>query len=476
MIPTTAVRRPLTRAALGELDASVATAPPIRIVHIGLGAFHRAHQAWYTANAADSAEWGIAAFTGRSAVTAEQLRPQDGLYTLIVRSEEGDSLSVVPSLAEVVDGADLDRFVALVSAPSTAVVTLTITEPGYRLTGDGSPDPADEALAADVAWLTDAFSHDPLPATPPGTGPTTSLGRLLLGLEARRRAEAAPLAVVSCDNIPDNGAFVRSGLLALAESAGAGLAAWIEDAVSFVSTSVDRITPKIVPDDIATVERLTGWQDAAPVVTEPFSDWVLSGGFPAGRPAWETAGARFVTDIEPFERRKLWLLNGAHSLLAYTGMLRGYQTVAEAIGDEQLREWVEQLWDEAGNHLPAPELDLPSYRRDLLSRFGNSRIEHRLAQIGMEGVSKLRVRAAAIARAERLEGRGGEAAARAIAAWIALVMRGSVPADAHADAVSACLDGPAGTIVPRLIELLDPGLAADPPFVETVAAQLAASG
>jgi fructuronate reductase len=446
----------------------------VRIVHIGLGAFHRAHQAWYTAKAVDAAEWGIAAFTGRSATAAQQLAPQGGLYCLVERSDAGEIASIIPSLSEVVDGSELHRFVELVTAETTAIVTITITEPGYRLVGDGIPDEADELLAADVTWLAAAFAREDLPEATAGDGPATSLGRLLLGLEARRRAGGGPIAIVPCDNMPDNGPFVRRGMLALARSTSRSLADWIGEVVSFVSTSVDRITPKTVEQDKAIVAELTGWDDASPVITEPFSDWVLSGAFPAGRPAWETAGARFVDDIEPFERRKLWLLNGSHSLLAYAGTLRGYATVAEAVADPTLRSWVEELWDEASRHLPEAELDLPSYRRDLLTRFGNSRIEHRLAQIGMEGVSKLRVRAAAIARAERSAGRPATASARAIAAWAALVVSGASLPDAHADSVSEVLSGPADDIAPRLIHLLDPELAADASFVATVEREIAA--
>lgn len=472
---TAPIPTPLSRTALAAREGTHAGVPPVRIVHLGLGAFHRAHQAWYTAMADDAAEWGIASFTGRSATAATELAPQDGLYTLIERSDAGDDFGIVSSIVEAVDGADLGRFVDLVSAPATALVTLTITEPGYRLTADGMPDRDDPEVAADIDRLARALGAEATqgPSATSDDGPRTALGRLLLGLDARRRANAGPIAIVPCDNVPDNGAFVRRGLTALAEAVNARTAAWIAANVSFVSTSVDRITPKTTPADVQTVSELTGWIDRAPVVTEPFRDWVLQGEFPAGRPAWERAGARFVDDIEPFERRKLWLLNGAHSLLAYSGRLRGYATVAQAIADPVLRSWVSALWDEAVRHLPARGLDLDEYRAALLNRFANSRIEHRLEQIGMEGVSKLRVRAVQIAAAERAEGRDAAASARAIAAWIAVLLCGIELPDAHAAGVAAALEGAPEGAPRRLLALLDEGLARDADFVASVEAAVA---
>ncbi|WP_425953502.1 mannitol dehydrogenase family protein [Xylanimonas sp. McL0601] len=392
-------------------------AVPVRIVHLGLGAFHRAHQAWYTGHAADAAEWGIAAFTGRSATAAEELAPQDGLFTLVVRGAAGDELDVVGSIAEAWDGARLDRLVALLAAPTTAIVTMTITEKGYRLAPDGLPDTGDPAVAADVALL-GALPAGDLAASTPGV--TTTLGRLVVGLEARRRAGGSPLAIVPCDNLPSNGPMVRAAVLALADAVSPELTGWMLEHVSFVSTSVDRITPRTTDADRATVRERAGYDDAAVVVTEPFTDWVLSGDFPAGRPAWETAGARFVEDVEPFERRKLWLLNGSHTLLALLGPARGHATVAQAIADPVLRAAVESLWDEAVAHLPAEGLDLPAYRAALVERFENARIEHQLAQILLDTDQKLPIRIVPVALAERAAGRSAAACALPIAAWVAL--------------------------------------------------------
>lgn len=368
----------LSRAALGR------DTPPARIVHLGLGNFHRAHQAWYTERSSDGADWGISGFTVRSPATAQRLAAQGGLFSLIERGQEADRVSVLGSLVEAHAG-DSPRFAELLASPATSVVTLTITEAGYRL--DGDPALALGGLA---------------------------LGRLAQGLGARRRADAGPLAIVSCDNLPANGSATRLAILTLA-AADPGLGAWIDGNVSFVSTSVDRITPRLSEAELGQLRTSSGWEDAAPVVTEPFSDWVLEGEFPAGRPRWETAGARFVADVEPFERRKLWLLNGAHTVLAAAGPPRGHGTVATAIADPDCRALVTGFWDEAARHLTAPGLDIPAYRSQLLERFANPRIEHRLAQIGDQAPTKVRVRLLPVLRAERAAGHSGDATIESLA-------------------------------------------------------------
>lgn len=467
---------PLTRAALAARTGSHRPIPPVRIVHLGLGAFHRAHQAWYTEQVDERGEWGIAAFTGRSAHAARELAPQDGLYTLIERSDAGDTAQIVSSIVEAVDGNDLRRYLELMAAADTALVTLTVTEAGYRLRADGSPDLGDSALAADLDFLSENLEQAARGAGE-GTSPTTTLGRLVLGLEARRRAGAGPIAIVPCDNMPDNGPLVQAAVIAFAALISAETADWIAADVSFVSTSVDRITPKTTGDDVAAAASLTGWADRVPVVTEPFRDWVLSGDFPAGRPEWERAGARFVDDIEPFERRKLWLLNGAHSLLAYAGLLRGHETVAAAMADPQCRAWVNEFWDDAVRHLPAELLALDDYRAALIERFDNARIEHRLVQISAEAVTKLRVRIAPTVLAECAAGRTAAAGIRAIASWVRLVLDGRELVDAESAAIAAALGGEHGDVISALVRLIDPLLAEDAAIlaaIEAVALQGAA--
>ncbi|BCW82635.1 mannitol-1-phosphate 5-dehydrogenase [Arthrobacter sp. NicSoilE8] len=422
------------------------TAAPVRIVHLGLGAFHRSHQAWYTQHAGDAGEWGIASFTGRRPDAADTLSAQDGLFTLVRRSCEGDDFELVASITEAIDGADLQRLMQLVGSPQTAVITLTITEAAYAI---------DAANGGDLES-------------------SSALGRLVLALNARRKAGAGPLAVVCCDNLAHNGEVTRNAVLLLAawppgqDGPFAGLAEWIDANVSFVSTSVDRITPRTTPEDIALVADSCGYLDAAPVVTEPFHNWVLSGSFPAGRPRWEDAGALFVDDIEPYENRKLWLLNGAHSILAYSGLSRGHQTVAQALDDPICRVAVEEFWDEASRHLPA-SLDVSAYRAALLERFGNSRIAHHLAQIAMDGTTKLRMRALPVLNAERAAGRPGYGAARAIAAWLGyLSSTTSGPQDPLAAEINSvnALKGKERTTA--LVALLDPELATNTELVASI--------
>jgi fructuronate reductase len=443
---------------LPALDRGLRPLPkaPVRIVHLGLGAFHRSHQAWYTQHAGDGSEWGIAAFTGRRPDAAVALAAQDGLFTLIERSGDGDRFEVIGSVVEAVDGADVGRLRELVSAPETAMVTLTITEAAYGLASDaGSP-----GAAGELAELAGS-----------GTGATltTPLGRLVSALAARRDAAAGPIAVVSCDNLSGNGDVARRAVTGLAEAWDGTLAAWISEHVSFVSTSVDRITPRTTDADIAEVEEKCGYRDSSPVVAEPFRDWVISGDFPNGRPRWEDAGAVVVDDIEPYENRKLWLLNGAHSLLAYAGQLRGHTTVAQALEDPLCREAVEAFWDEAAAHLHGAELRVPEYRLALLDRFGNSRIAHHLSQIAADGTTKLRMRALPVLTAERSQGRSGAGSALMLAAWIDYVSDQNGLQDPLSAAIGTANRSRGQERVAALLNLVSPQLGNDAQTVSVVA-------
>ncbi|MFJ5993155.1 mannitol dehydrogenase family protein [Lentzea sp. NPDC092896] len=316
--------------------------PPVRIVHIGLGAFHRAHQVWFTQ--LGDPDWGVAAFSGRSTRLAGTLTAQDCRYTLVERGPEQDVHHRMTSLVAAYGADRQDELDRLVASPEVAVLTLTITEVGYA---------------------------DP-----------TAPRRLVRALDARRRSGAGPIAVVPCDNVRANGARARSALLSVADRE---LARWIGDHVSFVDTVSDRITPATTEADIAGL----GGADRAPVVTEPFAEWVLAGEFPAGRPAWERAGAVFTDDIAPFERRKLRLLNGAHLLLAMAGLGRGHGTVADAMADPMLTARLEEYWAVASRRgVP----DATAYLRQLRTRFTNGRIRHALAQISLDAEHKLRER------------------------------------------------------------------------------------
>ncbi len=429
--------------------------PPVRIVHLGLGAFHRAHQAWYTAHASDAADWGIAAFTGRSPDAATTLAAQDGLFTLIERGPAADRVEIVRSIVEAHAGGDLASFRELLARPDVAILTMTVTEAGYRLGRDGLPDLGDTGVASDIEILRAGLSVPEASLSP--LAPTTALGRVLLGLEARRRADAPGIAIVPCDNLPRNGELVRRAMLWLADGVSPRLASWIRAHVSVVSTSVDRITPRPTEADRAEARGLTGFVDDAAVVTEPFSDWVLCGDFPSGRPDWASAGARFVDDIGPWEARKLWMLNGAHSALAAIGPVRGHLLVSDAIADPVCRDLVEELWDEDERHLP--DLDLTGYRAALVERFANPRIEHRLDQIAQDATTKLRVRIVPVAHAERATGRSATGCAAAIAAWILSARGGdaAAPDEVPADAPST-----------SFVTFLDARLGADALFCSTV--------
>jgi fructuronate reductase len=398
-------------------------APPVRIAHVGLGAFFRAHQAVYTAHAGDADEWGIAAFTGRSPDAAAALSAQDGLYHVLTRAAGGDSVELVPSVSLARDGGDESAWRRVFSVPELAVVTLTVTEAGYRA---GSPVHA----------------------------------RLLAAFASRRDAGGGPLAVVPCDNLPDNGALLRDALLTAASD---DLRPWLSENLSFVSTVVDRITPATTDEVRSTVRALTGTEDAMPVVTEPFAEWILAGSFPAGRPDWAAAGAEFVADVTAYENRKLWMLNAAHSLIAYAGSARGHATVADAIGDPEIRRRVAEWWDEAGPHVGLPVAD---YRDALLTRWENPRIEHRLSQIAGDGSQKLPVRVLPVARAVRAAGGEPVAAAGILAAWIAHLRGAGAPVvDARRAEIVDAARGPLADAVPRVLALLGPDAPALAPLV-----------
>ena len=404
-------------------------AAPVRLVHLGLGNFFRAHQAWFTEHAPDRDDWGYAAFTGRSAEIAHGLTEQEGLYTLLVREADGDRTEVISSLSAVHPGDDLAALRRYFASPDLALVTTTVTEAGYRRDDSGDLDLSDPDVAQDVRALA---------ADPDNAVVSTTPGRLVAGLLARRAAGAGPLALVPCDNVPENGAMVQRVVRGLAQEAVPDLVDWVDTHVSVVTTMVDRITPRATAEDRAAVLAATGVDDEHCVVTEPFAEWVLAGDFPAGRPAWDQVGATVVDDVAVHERRKLWLLNGSHSLMAYGGSIRGHETVADAVADPVVRGWVEAWWDLAQRHLGLPEAEVTDYRAALLGRFANPRIRHLLAQIAADGSQKLPIRFGPVLSAEVEAGGDPAPATRAIAAWLAhLRGHGAPVTDAQADRVAA---------------------------------------
>lgn len=434
----------------------------VRMVHLGVGNFFRAHQAWYTDRAPDAAAWGIAGFTGRSPAIAEALTPQDGLYALVTRGADGDTVEVISALSAVHAAADHDAWLTYLASADVALVTMTVTEAGYRRGADGGLDETAPDVAADLA----ALRSDATAAV------VTAPAKIAAGLLARRASDAGALTLVPCDNLSGNGAVLRRVVIDAVTLVAPEAVPWVEAHVSFATTMVDRITPATTDDVAAEVERALGVHDAAPVPTEPFSEWVIEGDFPAGRPAWDAVGALLVDDVAPYEHRKLALLNGSHSLLAYAGPLLGHETVADAIADPRCLSWVQQWWDEACAHIALPAADLDAYRAALLGRFSNPAIRHLLAQIAADGSIKLPVRILPTLRAELAEGRVPVGACRVLAAWTLHLRGAGAPVkDVHADEVRALAAGSLEDSVQAVLGYLDPALDDEPRVVATVLEQ-----
>lgn len=434
-------------------------AAPVRILHLGLGNFFRAHQAWYTHHAPDAAEWGIAAFSNRSRELADAVAAQGGVYTLVVRAADGDHIEVINSLSEAHPGGDHEKLQSVWSLPDLAVVTLTVTEAGYCRAANGHLDLNDPNVSKDIAALKGAVDAEV----------SSAPARLVAGILARAQAGLSPVTIVSCDNLPDNGSVVRTVVTDLAEQISPEAVAAVE-ATGFATSMVDRITPATSDEDLVSVAEETGVADQAPVITEPFSEWVISGDFVAGHPDWASAGAQIVDDVRPFEQRKLWLLNGAHSFLAYAGLSAGHETVAEAVQDDTLVAGMNAWWDEATTHLELPASHLDSYRSSLTDRFANPRIRHLLSQIASDGSQKLPIRVVPVLKRERAAGRSGEGAARVMAAWLRY-LRSEHPSikDPRKDEIVAAAAGDdVGAAAQRIVSLLDPELGEDAETVSLV--------
>lgn len=407
-------------------------------MHIGLGAFFRSHQAWYTQHASDSKDWGIVAFTGRSPQLANELMAQDCRYTLITRGPEVDSFETIDSIVRAEPGDDLAKLSLTISNPATAIITLTITEAGYEI---------DPSLA-----LVDS-----------------SLGRLVLALKARFDDNGRPLALISCDNMPHNAAVLKEALISLGSVLGPDFVSYL-NSLSFVATSVDRITPTPTVDEVALVAD-QNFKDSIPVATEPFTDWILQGQFPLGRPDWESAGAKFVSEIENYENRKLWLLNGAHSLISTYGQLLGHNTVDEAISDVRVLDKVQTWWFEAAGYLTDESLDIENYQQRLLERFRNTRMTDLLERIAKDSLTKLRVRIAPVATKDLELGMVGEGATFALASYIAFVLAGFEVADSKWGELQDALEqlDP----VMSIVQLISPTLASSDEFMDEVKRQSA---
>lgn len=351
------------------------------IGHLGLGAFARAHLAAYTDPLlADDPAWGICGVSLRSPAVRDALAPQDCLYIKAERDGTREKLRVMGTLTDaLVAPEDPAAVVARFAQASIRIVTISVSEKGYhRRAADGALDEDDAAIRADLA-------QPDRPLTVPGI--------VVAALRARRAAGIPPITVLCCDNLPDNGASTRGIVLRFAEMLSADLARFIADNVAFPNSMVDRIVPATTDDDKQRIAAAAGVTDAAPVVCEPFSQWVIEDHFPLGRPAWERTGATLVADVKPYEIMKLRLLNGSHSAIAYLGQLAGLPTVADAIAKPELALFVSHLMTEAAATLRMPAgVDLAGYRAALIERFRNPALQHRTAQIAMDGSQKLPMR------------------------------------------------------------------------------------
>jgi mannitol-1-phosphate/altronate dehydrogenase len=352
------------------------------IVHLGVGGFHRAHQAEYLDDLAErriTLEWGergVGLLPGDQAM-ADALVPQDCLYTLVERSAEGDSARIIGALGEYAFApADPTRVLTMLVDPATRIVSLTITEGGYLVDDRTGVFDAEHA----------SVREDIYAATP-----KTVFGYLCSALQQRLKAGSPPFTVMSCDNVQSNGAVARTALTSFARLGDDALANWIEANVAFPSAMVDRITPQTTDADRAMLAETFGIADAWPVVTEPFKQWILEDTFSTGRPPLEKVGVQIVSDVRPYETMKLRLLNGSHQAMAYLGYLAGYRYVHQAMANPHLERLVARMMaEEVRPLLPAvPGIDLTAYMHTLVERFKNPKIGDTLARLAVGGSDRM---------------------------------------------------------------------------------------
>lgn len=349
------------------------------ILHLGLGNFHRAHQAVFTAQAleAEPGPWGIIGVANRSRRVVDAMAQQGNRYSVLTLDPEEPRCQVLDlHLDTLVMGEEPDRVVDLVADPDIRVVTLTITEKAYhRPHRPGPPDDTVDNEDGRVPWVIELLAR---------------------GLEARFHACGQPISLVSCDNVTANGRTLRAAVTGVLEdgAASADVLLWLTGSVGFPCTMVDRIVPATEPRHVDLVRSLTGVEDRAPVPAEPFSMWVMEDDFPGGRPAWDRAGAVFVDDVAPHELLKLRVVNTTNSLLAYLGLLLGEELIADtlnrhadvaAVADRMIRH-------EMLPTFTPPPLPIESYVEQLFARFGNAAVGHRTAQVASDGSVKLPIR------------------------------------------------------------------------------------
>jgi mannitol 2-dehydrogenase len=370
--------QPLNDATLDHLAADLAVPAYDRselrpgIVHIGTGAFHRAHQALYFDELADHGitDWAVIGVGLHSSTVKDALQAQDLLYTVVQRSPEGDDVRVIGSLAAYLYAPDdPEAVVAALADADIRIVSLTVTAGGYHV---------DVTTREFLAQCEDVVHDLAQPAQP-----TTFLGYVVEALARRRAAGIAPFTVLSCDNVPENGALTRTAVVGFARERDAGLAQWIDEHVAFPSSMVDRITPGTSEEAAELVQRTFGIADRQPVVAEPFRQWIIEDRFCNGRPPLERVGVQFVDDVGPYELMKKRLLNGSHTALGHVGSLLGHRTTSDAMADDLCRDYVASLMrDEIAPLLPeVAGVDLDEYCATLLERFSNPRIQDDLDRL-----------------------------------------------------------------------------------------------
>ncbi len=381
-------------------------------MHLGPGAFFRSHAAIYVAEAVKKSggDWGILAASLQSAATRDALKPQGYVYTALEAGPGADCFQVIESIADLLVAPE--NPLALISAmadPAVKIVTLTVTEKGY------CHDPATGELNLEHADIVHDVGH---------TLPRSAPGFLVRALALRKGLGHRPFTILTCDNLPHNGRVVKNVVLSLAREIDGPLAAWIEAEVRFPSTMVDRIVPATKSGDIARISHFTGYHDAAPVIHEPFRQWVIEDDFVDGeRPDFAGVGVEIVGDVAPYETMKLRMLNGTHSSLAYLGYLAGYETIAETTANNVFAEFVKYLWahEIAPSFTPPDGVDLQDYARSLLSRYQNPAIRHRTWQIAMDGSQKLPQRILATIVDNLNAGKASPGLYLTIAAWMRYV-------------------------------------------------------
>jgi fructuronate reductase len=435
------------------------------IVHIGLGAFHRAHQAVYTEDAirhSGDRSWGIAAVAPRSSATVDAMSRQDGLYTVITRSN-GERLARVVGVhtSALHLPSDPSRVVELLARPSTRIVTFTVTEKAYGF------DPVTGGLADQSAARAEIAAGVP----------TTIVGLLVRAIQ-RRAGDDLPVTVLCCDNLRANGAALKRLVLQyvalLPRPEAERVTGFMARSVAFPNTVVDRIVPATTPADLAEAERLTGAHDEIPVVAEPFSQWVMQDGFIAGRPAWERAGATFTPDVARYEQLKLRLVNAPNSALAYLGILRGHRTIADSVCDQKVLPAVQRLLtQELVPTVSAPEgVDAARYAETALERFGNVSLGHTTRQVAMDGSRKLPERVVDVVRQRRAAGHDSRLCLLVVAAWLSLILGQSGPGETIDDPLAEVVRARARrSNPPPLPEVLGADLDADAVVRETLAEQ-----